>query len=166
MTYALVTDGTIQAVGSLPPATRRLDNGNWVLGLRDAPVDLQQACGYFAVTRAERPADTPTTTWDRTVVLVDGTPTEVWTERAKTQAELDAHAQQTNRQAAIDAIKQAMSNLDAAIADMDAYLAMTSRTNAQVAAQVVDLCQAVRVMARNQRRLIRLAADDLVSGAE
>jgi hypothetical protein len=166
MTYALVTDGTIQAVGGMPVAARRLDNGNWVLGLRDAPVDLQRACGYFAVTRAERPADTPTTTWDRTVVLVDGAPTEVWTERPKTQAELDAQAGQTNRQAVIDAIRQAMSNLDAIIADMTDFLAIANPTNAQNGAQLKDVCQAVRAMARNQRRLIRLAADDLVSGAE
>jgi hypothetical protein len=165
MTYAFVTDGTIQAVGSLPQAARRLDNGNWVLGLRDAPVDLQRACGYFAVTRVERPADTPTTTWDRTVVLVDGTPTEVWTERPKTQGELDAQAEQANRRAAIDAIKQAMSNLDAVITDMTDFLAIANPTNAQNAAQMKDVCQAVRAMARNQRRLIRLAAEDLRDGA-
>jgi hypothetical protein len=165
MTYALVVGDTIQAVGPLPQSARRLDNGNWVMGIRDAPLELQQACGYFAVVRVDRPADTPTTTWERSVVLVAGVPTETWTERAKTQAEIDAQTAETNRQTIIDAVRQQMSNLDAVIADMDAYLAMTSRTNAQVAAQVVDLCQAVRAMARNQRRLIRLAAQDLVSGS-
>jgi hypothetical protein len=166
MTYALVVGDTIQSVGPLPHSARRLDSGKWVMGIRDAPTELQQACGYFAVVRVNRPADTATTTWERSVVLVAGVPTETWTERAKTRAELDAGAAETNQWVAITAIRNSMSNLDAVIADMDAYLALTSTTNAVVAAQVKDLCQAVRAMARNQRRLIRLASQDLVSGSE
>jgi creatinine amidohydrolase/Fe(II)-dependent formamide hydrolase-like protein len=166
MTYALVVGDTIQAVGPLPESARRLDSGNWVMGIRDAPTELQRACGYFAVARVDRPADTATTTWERSVVLVAGLPTETWTERAKTQGEIDAQAAETNQRAAITAVRNSMANLDAVIADMDAYLALTSTTNAVVAAQVKDLCQAVRAMARNQRRLIRLVTQDLVSGAE
>ena len=107
MTYAYVTDGTVQATGRLPAAARRLDTGQWVLGLADAPVELQQACGWYPVTDTPRPDDTATTTHDRTVTLVAGTPTVVWTERPKTQAELDAEAEFAEQQAAQDALPAA-----------------------------------------------------------
>ena len=86
--FALVTDDTIQAVGRLPRSARRLDTGQWILGLPDAPVDLQQACGWYEVTDADRPDETETTTHDRTFELVDGIPTVVWTERPLTDEEL------------------------------------------------------------------------------
>jgi hypothetical protein len=92
MTFAQVTNDTITTIGRLPSAARRLDNGNWVLGLPDASVELQEACGWFPLVTVDRPADTETTTFDRTVELVAGLPTVVWTERPKTQAELDAAA--------------------------------------------------------------------------
>lgn len=97
MTYALVRSNVIEAVGGLPRAARRLDTAEWVLGLRDAPVELQQACGYFAVVDTAKPADTPTTTHDRSVELVDGTPTVVWTERPKTADELKNEAREQKR---------------------------------------------------------------------
>lgn len=165
MTYALVVGDTIQSVGGLPRSARRLDTGQWVMGLATASLEMVQACGYFAVVLVARPADTPTTTFDRAVTLVGAVPTETWTERPKTQAELDVAAAQTNRQEAVDAIKAALANLDAVIADTTEYADLPSPTNAQAIAQVRDLCLAVRGLARNQRRLIRLAADDLVSGA-
>ena len=108
MTYAYVTDGTVQATGRLPVAARRLDTGQWVLGLPDAPAELQQACGWYQVTDTPRPDDTATTTHDRTVELVDGAPTVVWTERPKTQAELDAEAEFAEQQAAQDALPAAV----------------------------------------------------------
>ena len=91
--YAFVVDGTVQAVGRLPVAARRLDTGQWVLGLADAPVELQEACGWYQVADTPRPDDTATTTHGRTVELVDGTPTVVWTERALTDDEQFAREQ-------------------------------------------------------------------------
>jgi hypothetical protein len=88
--FAYVTNGTIQAVGKLPVAARRLDTGQWVLGLRDAVAELQRACGWFAVVDAPRPADTDTSTHDRSIELVHGLPTVVWTEREWTDAEVAA----------------------------------------------------------------------------
>lgn len=166
MTYALVVGNTIQSVGGLPQSARRIDTGQWVMGLPSAPAELVAACGYLPVVQVARPADTPTTTFDRAVTLDGGVPTETWTERPKTQAELDGEAAQTNRQAVIAAIKAALADLDLVIADTTAYIDLPTPTNAQAVAQVRDLCLAVRVLARNERRLVRLAADDLVSGAE
>lgn len=105
--YAFTVDSVIQATGRLPQAARRLDTGQWVLGLPNATVELQQACGWYAVTDTSRPADTDTATHDRTVELVEGTPTVVWTERPKTQAELDAEQAAAQDQAERDAIPAA-----------------------------------------------------------
>lgn len=91
--YAYVTDSIVHAVGRLPQAARRADTGQWVLGLPDATVELQQACGWYAVADATRPTDNDTTTHDRTVELVDGIPTVVWTQRAKTADETFAEEQ-------------------------------------------------------------------------
>ena len=89
MTYAYSPDAaTIQSVGRLSRAARRLDDGAWVLGLPDAAVAVQQACGWWEVTDVPRPADTATATFERTVEFVAGAVTEVWTERLLTDDEL------------------------------------------------------------------------------
>ena len=91
--YAYIVDGIVQATGRLPSSARRRDTGQWVLGLADATVTLQQACGWFQVVDTARPEDTATTTHDRDVVLVAGTPTVIWTERTLTDAEQFARQQ-------------------------------------------------------------------------
>lgn len=98
MSYALVIDGTIEAVGGLPRSARRLDNDAWVMGLASAPVAEREACGWFAITSTDRPAGTDTTTHDRSVELVDGTPTVVWTERDLTADELSERGAATPEQ--------------------------------------------------------------------
>ena len=93
MTYAYIADSVIHAVGRLPQSARRLDTQEWVLGLADATVALQEACGWYAVADTTRPDDTPTTTHTRTVELVAGVPTVVWTERPLTDDEQFARQQ-------------------------------------------------------------------------
>ena len=44
--YAQITNNAITGVGRLPKSARRLDTGEWVMGLEDAPVEFQQACGF------------------------------------------------------------------------------------------------------------------------
>lgn len=80
----------IARIGAMPYSARRLDTGDWVLGLRDADPSLQQATGWYEVVDTPRPDDTPTTTHDRSVELVAGIPTVTWTERPFTAEELDA----------------------------------------------------------------------------
>lgn len=103
----------------------------WWSGITE--VELNQ-CGWFTVATVARPADTPTQTSDRSVVVVNNLPTEKWTVRAKTQAELDADRDRANdttiRQQAITALN-----------DNRTYLAIGAPTNAQVVAQVRALTQ-------------------------
>ena len=57
MSYALVIDDTIVTTGGLPVSARRLDSGAWVLGLRDADLATQEACGWYAIVDTARPDD-------------------------------------------------------------------------------------------------------------
>ncbi len=91
-------------------------------------------CGWFKVVSVARPADTQTQTSDRSVVLVAGVPTETWTVRAKTQAELDYDAAQTNG-------TTIRSQANTALDSNRTYLAIVSPTATQVAAQVRALTQ-------------------------
>ncbi|MBK8758818.1 MAG: hypothetical protein IPM08_17395 [Actinomycetales bacterium] len=98
MTYALVVGGIIQSTRNTPPpAARRLDTGAWVTPLDGIWTEaLAAACGWLPVAVVARTADTATHTSDYAVTLVGGVPTDTWTVRAKTQAELDATTSTTN----------------------------------------------------------------------
>lgn len=161
--YALVIDTTIDAIGLLPAAARRLDTGEWVMppgGLTSAALDLQHACGWYEIVDTPRPDDSDTQTYDRDIVLVDGTPTVTWTARDWTQDELDAHTQTANRSTLQDQAADAIATNQAALAlgdptptndaflaladptsQLNTYLAIGSPTNAQVVAEVKLLTQ-------------------------
>lgn len=155
MTYALVVANAIQSVGPLPRSARRLDvldkdgkpAGDWVMGLATADLSLQQACGYFPVTDVARPADTATNTFDRSVQLVNGTPTVVWTQRPMTAPELANVAAITNRTTIQTQAATALTN-------NRTYLAIGSPSNAQVVAQV-------RALTNQSQGVIRLLLNQL-----
>jgi len=52
--------------------------------------ELAALCGFVRIVDTVRPADTDTHTHERTVEVIDGTPTVVWTERAWTEEEVQA----------------------------------------------------------------------------
>jgi len=119
--HASIIDGQILTTGSLPTTARRTDTGAWVLNLTDAPVELREACGWYEVIDVERPPDTDTTTFDRTVELVDGTPTIVWTEVQKPEPPPDPEpavglaAQVETLTAQVDALLTAQAGVDPAV---------------------------------------------------
>jgi hypothetical protein len=94
MTYALVINGTIEAVGRLPRGGDA--DGQWIEPLT---ADNAHLCGWHQVVDTDRPDDTGVETWVRTIDVVDGTPTVVWVSRAWTDDELAARTAETNRQA-------------------------------------------------------------------
>ena len=83
--WAHVAAGVITAWGDLPSlwwdGARQWD-------LRDPATTT--AAGWVEVTETTRPVDTPTTTTDETVEIVDGIPTQVWVPRALTPEEITA----------------------------------------------------------------------------
>lgn len=103
----------------------------WSPYITDAELN---ACGWYKVATVARPDDTPTTTFDRSVVVNIVGPTELWTVRNKTQPELDADRDQANA-------TSIRSQATQALADNRTYLAIASPTNAQVVAQVRALTQ-------------------------
>lgn len=144
MSFVLVVNNAVtEERGALPDSARRQDNQQWVLGLPAATVALQQACGYFAVTDAARPADTATLTTDRTVQKVGSTWTVVWVSRNKTAQEI-ANATANTNQATI------ISQAQGALTTNATYIALASPTTAQNTAQIKALSQQVD-------KLIRLA---------
>ena len=177
MTYAQVTANTITAESGLPPqSARRLDTQQWVLGLRDAPVALQQACGWFAVTDVTRPADTPTTTHDRSIALVNGTPTVVWTSRPKTADELKADTINANDSsirskilAAIDGNVTALDQLSTAISNVQTNVITPTAANlTQANTQLDALANVVSNLLTQSGRMMRqiTAIERLLIGSD
>jgi hypothetical protein len=177
MTYAQITANTITAEsGRVPQSARRLDTGQWVLGLRDAPVSLQQACGWFAVVDVARPADTPTTTNDRSLELVNGTPTVVWTQRPKTADELKADTVTVNDSAirakvvaAIDGNVTALGQLNTAITNVtNNVITPTAANLTQANAQIDALANVVNALLTQSGRMMRqiTAMERLLIGSD
>jgi hypothetical protein len=142
----------------LPTSTERSPRGletklsdGALLGAPDTgwTPELAALCGFVQIATVARPADTPTTTHTRSVALVAGTPTEVWTARPKTAAELLADAA-TATQTTIE------TQARAAFTANRAYLAIGAPTNAQNLAQI-------RAITRQMQAMIRLVvARDLL----
>jgi hypothetical protein len=147
MSYALVDDGTIEAEGPLPQSARRLDTGQWVMGLHTAPVELQEATGWLEVVDVERPADTATHTYDRSITLVAGVPTVTWTQRLKTAEETAAATAATNQASIVTNLNQ----------DMVAVQAILDTANATINA---NPAAHIKTMGRMLRRLGRTALND------
>lgn len=136
MSYVhLTTANKIDSAEVTRPTELQLRDGSgtrlWWEGITDA--ELAET-GWFKVFPIAQPADTATTTSDRSLTVVAGTPREQWTQRPKTQAEIDADAATANN----STIRQ---QANVALADNRTYLAVASPTNVQVAAQVRALTQ-------------------------
>lgn len=96
MRFVHVTAGTVDMEG-VPPATGYAAGRWWDLRTLDATA--LTACGWFPLVETGRPADTPTTTTDRTVANLAGAWTETWTVRAWTTEELSANSARDARAA-------------------------------------------------------------------
>jgi hypothetical protein len=97
-TYALVEDDIVKTVGALPASARRLDTGEWVMGLATAPTELVEACGWFVVTDTPPAYDPATEVLENGgVVVVAGRPVFDYTVRPKTAAEVEAEADLADR---------------------------------------------------------------------
>lgn len=148
MSSAYVVGGTVQQErASVPDSGKRLDTGQWVSGLPVASAAVQQACGWYTVTDVAKPADTPTTTNDRSLTVVGGVPTVTWTQRAKTAAEQTADTANTNQASVVTNLNQ----------DMVAMQAIIDATNATINA---NPAQYIKDIARMNRRLGRRALSD------
>jgi hypothetical protein len=143
--YALVRDGVIEAVRN--PSRHgevKLSDGRLIRPPDSGWTDsLAAACGFVPVADPGAPIITALQTFDpHTVEMIGGVPTVVYHVRNKTQAERDieaAEAQaQVERQQARDAV-----------ADLDAFLALPTPTNAQTLVVVKLLCRIAKRLIRD-----------------
>jgi len=148
MTYWHIPTGTER--GRVPDAARRVDTAQWVLGLVNAPVELQQACGWYVVVEPAPPTPSASQVVESTVQVVDGVPSRVYTLRGKTAEETASDTQQANRQTIEARVTTLLGQLDT--------IAATSGT--LTAAQ---LSGAVRQIAVGLRAVVRLQANRLDS---
>lgn len=163
--YVHVVNNTIEAGSErelLPGSDRRLDTGQWVMGLPAATVADQQACGWFQVTLNPQPADTSTTRYTSyTVQLVGGFPTQVWTPVTKTAQEQTDEATTANR-ATVRA--DLVSKARAAITANNSFIANPTPSNNQVVAHVKTLSKEcngiIRLMGGVIKELIDLLDSD------
>lgn len=132
MAYALVVGGTIQAVRN-PGRVETIIGGVDAGRLLSAPPEtgwtdaLAARVGFLPITEVAKPADDSTHTYDSSVSLNAGVPTRTWTQRLKTQAELDADTETVNQadvRAKFAQARTANNN----------WLAIASPTNAQAIA--------------------------------
>ena len=140
--YAHIANNTITTVGQLPKGADA--DGQWIEPLTDVNAHL---AGWLPVTDTAKPADTPTTTTDRSVELVANVPTVVWTQRNKTADEIASDTATTNG-------TTIRTQATTALTDNRTFLAIASPTNAQTLAQVKQLT-------RQMNGLIRLTLGTL-----
>jgi hypothetical protein len=154
VSYALVIANAIQSEHArLPDSARRLDTGEWVMGLRQyGTVAQQQACGYFAVADVARPADTATHTTDRSLTLAVGVPTVTWTSRPWTPAELASRTAAANLAALTEPVdlEARLDRLAAYNADAEIVAAL-ARANT-TAPTTQELNRLLKVMLRRDQR--------------
>ena len=98
MAWAHITDGAIDAyAGKAPSVGVRQDTGQTVSGIQPTDTGLLLACGWQQIVPTTKPTPAAGNTLDRSIELPGGVPTETWTERPMTQAELDAEATQATQ---------------------------------------------------------------------
>lgn len=114
--FAQITDNQITATRrELPDRGKRLDNGDIVLALPDADPATQQACGWFAISEVPQPPyNTDTQRITRSVEVIDGQPTVVWTVTDLTADELADRA----AEAADEQEREQLKAADAWLADV------------------------------------------------
>jgi hypothetical protein len=134
--YAIVADDAILSVGNRPKAWRNHT------GLQYATDEQLAAIGILPVVNVAQPADTATHTTERSVELVAGVPTVVWTQRAWTADELAARTAAANNTAMRAEVDQALADLRL----------ITGSSGTLTGAQ---LSNAVRLLARVLIRMIR-----------
>jgi len=156
VTYALVQNDAIIQMGAVPPVW---NDGQRDWDTRGMPDEELGALGWFSITYTDRPPNTTTTTWDSAIVLVDGLPIEVWTERPWSAEELaaDESAQNTSQMVA-----EQNESVDKLVAVVEALNLITSMTNSEInanpAAVIKDLARECKTIARVANREARITS--------
>ena len=168
MSYALVqNDAIVEGPGALPDV--------WNDGTRDwdlRPMSDPELAelGWLPVTATPRPPDTDTITYDYSVTVVDGVPTETWTERPKTPDEIAGAEASANVTQMVDESAEAVDKLVLVVENLNLLTDMTNADiNSNPAAVIKDLARECKTIARQANREARLTSgrtEDTYTGAE
>lgn len=136
----------------------------WDLRIHDYDVptwetEILSPHGWLPVVTAQRPVDTDTTTHDYSLEVISGLPTEVWTARPWTQAELDAKVSNDNSSDMVEEQHASVDKLLAVITTLNTITALSnSSINASPAATIKDVARELKTVARVLNREARLTA--------
>ena len=126
--------------------------------------------GWLPIVTAERPPDTAADTFDYSVELVDGVPTEVWTQRPWRPEELASQESQAN---VTQMTAESAEAVDKLVLVVEALNAITDLTNAEInanpAAIIKDLARECKTIARQANREARMTSgrtEDTFTGTE
>ena len=154
MTYAHITDGTIDAIG--PHPALEWDGTRW-WDLRDPTI--RTARGWHEVTETPRPDDTAEGTHPGSVEVVDGLPVRVWAVRPWTEAELAAKAEQAAYAAQRATVKAIINDLRAEKARAQTVIDTPNATiNTSPAPHIKDVARAAKRIADAAIDLARFVA--------
>jgi len=166
-TYARVIDGTVTASDPpdlLDPADVTADGRWWDLRLHGEDVatwesDIIGPHGWAPIVTTPRPPDTATTTYEYSVQLVDGAPTEVWTERPKTSDEIAADEATANTAQMVAEQDESVDKLVAVVENLNLITALTNaEINANPAAIIKDVARELKTVARVANREARMTS--------
>ncbi len=160
MAVVHVIDGELhEGCSSLPPGAVE-DEGVW----RDITAAELQEAGWFQVAEATRPADTAIQTYQATLQIVNGVPTQVWVERLKTVEEKKIDQETTiiellrqNPSTHIDELRAAVTALET-LRQMT-NVAMNTEFNANPAAFLKKMLVPMIVIGRKEIRLAQLGLE-------
>jgi hypothetical protein len=147
MSYAHVTDDTIDYVGALPEIWND-GTRDWDLRPDDITPEQLAEIGWYEVVRVQRPPDTETTTHDESVTLVDGVPTQTWTEREWTTEELEVQDREEEHAATKSRVALIIDELQAEKARVQPAIDASNATiNSSPAAYIKDNARAAKRIA-------------------
>lgn len=158
MSFALVKDGVIQT----EDFPRFWYDGIRLWDFRTNPPD--SSTGWIPVIDTDRPEDTYTTTYSRTLELIDGQPTVVWMSREKSAEELEMQVRAGNvASLRADAIEQ-INVLINSVTELNAITDLTNATIRNDPAPIIkDLTRICKTVARQTIRVARLVTDETTS---
>jgi hypothetical protein len=148
--YAIVVDDVIVRTGSRPKSYRNHT------GLQYATDEQLAAIGILPVVDTERPADTETHAVERSVELVAGVPTVVWTPRPWTADELTNRARAVNAETLsdLDVLAQKIAEIKLFLTDADIDVALNIANATPLTTQ--QLNRALKSIIRQLRRSANL----------
>jgi hypothetical protein len=156
MHYALVQANAVVQYGPLPQVWNDSAR-DW--DLRPMSDTELAALGWLPVVVVARPPDTATTTYDHSVTLVAGKPTDTWTARPMTPNEAAGFESQANVTQMTTESADAVDKLIAVVNTLNTITAMTNAAiNANPAAVIKDVARECKTIARQANREARMTS--------